>query len=143
MYSAVYGTVHYKETLKSFEIRVGHSPGSGLPSVAILLQCAESDVKQYTYTYIVGYTTQFVGHIQRTEWAWFVVQTTPTLLSAKALLQSVFSDASTIYKQPTFAQNWLAQCWTNAGNVGPVLSNNWVDISDHLRPLLYMARWFM
>ena len=28
--------VHYKEPLKSFEIRVGHSPGFGLPSVAIL-----------------------------------------------------------------------------------------------------------
>ena len=36
VYSAVYGTVHYKEPLKSFEIRVGHSPGFGLPSVAIL-----------------------------------------------------------------------------------------------------------
>ena len=34
--SDVYGTVHYKEPLKSFEIRVGHSPGFGLPSVAIL-----------------------------------------------------------------------------------------------------------
>ena len=30
------GTVHYKEPLKSFEIRVGHSPGFGHPSVAIL-----------------------------------------------------------------------------------------------------------
>ena len=29
-------SVHYKGPLKSFEIRVGHSPGSGLPSVAIL-----------------------------------------------------------------------------------------------------------
>ena len=36
VYSGVYGTVHYKEPLKSFEIRVGHSPGIGLPSVAIL-----------------------------------------------------------------------------------------------------------
>ena len=47
MYSADYGTgqeacmdllgtVHYKEPLKSFEIRVEHSPGFGLPSVAIL-----------------------------------------------------------------------------------------------------------
>ena len=36
VYSAVYGTVHYKEPLKSFEIRVGHSPGFWLPSVAIL-----------------------------------------------------------------------------------------------------------
>ena len=26
------------------------SPGSGLPSVAILPQCAESDVKKYTHT---------------------------------------------------------------------------------------------
>ena len=32
VYSASYGTVHYKEP----EIRVGHSPGFGLPSVAIL-----------------------------------------------------------------------------------------------------------
>ena len=49
MYSAVYGTVHYKEILKSFEIRVGHSPGFGLPSVAIFPQCAENDVKLYTW----------------------------------------------------------------------------------------------
>ena len=34
--SAAYGTVHYKEPLKSFKIRVGHRPGFGLPSVAIL-----------------------------------------------------------------------------------------------------------
>ena len=34
--SAAYGTVHYKEPLKSFEIRAGHSPGFGFPSVAIL-----------------------------------------------------------------------------------------------------------
>ena len=36
VYGAAYGTVHYKEPLKSFKIRVGHSPGFGLPSVAIL-----------------------------------------------------------------------------------------------------------
>ena len=34
VYSAAYGTVHYKELLKSLEIRLGHSPGFGLPSVA-------------------------------------------------------------------------------------------------------------
>ena len=36
VYSAAYGTAHYKEPLKSFEIRVGYSPGFRLPSVAIL-----------------------------------------------------------------------------------------------------------
>ena len=36
MYSAAYSTVHYKEPLKSFEIRVGRRPGFGLPSVSIL-----------------------------------------------------------------------------------------------------------
>ena len=36
VYSAAYDTVHYKEPLKSFEISIGHSPGFGLPSVAIL-----------------------------------------------------------------------------------------------------------
>ena len=36
LYSAAYGTVHYKEPLKSFEIRVGLSPGLGLLFVAIL-----------------------------------------------------------------------------------------------------------
>ena len=36
VYGPAYGTVHYKEPLKSFEIWVGHSPGFGLPSVAIL-----------------------------------------------------------------------------------------------------------
>ena len=44
MYSAAYGTVHYEEPLKSFEIRVG--------TLGFLLSrychdCAESDVKQY------------------------------------------------------------------------------------------------
>ena len=37
VYSAACGTVHYKERLKSFEMRVRHSPGLGFPSVAILL----------------------------------------------------------------------------------------------------------
>ena len=36
VYSAAYGTVHYEEPSKSFEIRVGHSSGFGLSSVAIL-----------------------------------------------------------------------------------------------------------
>ena len=36
VYSATSGAVDYKEPLKSFEIRVGHSPGFGLPSVTIL-----------------------------------------------------------------------------------------------------------
>ena len=36
VYSAAYSTMHYKEPFKSFEIRVGHSPGFGLLSVAIL-----------------------------------------------------------------------------------------------------------
>ena len=49
VYSVVYGNVHYKEPLKSFEIRVGHIPSFRLPSVVILPQCAERDVKQYTY----------------------------------------------------------------------------------------------
>ena len=31
-----YGTVHYKEPLKSFEVRARRSPGFGLPSIAIL-----------------------------------------------------------------------------------------------------------
>ena len=49
--NSFYGIVHYKESLKSFEIRVAHSPGFGRPSVAILPKCAESDVKQYTITF--------------------------------------------------------------------------------------------
>ena len=36
VYSAAYITVHYKEPLESFEIRVRHSPGLGLPPVVIL-----------------------------------------------------------------------------------------------------------
>ena len=55
VYSAAYGTVHYKEPLKSFEIRVGYSPDFGLPSVAICHDCAESDVKQYSYTWAIIY----------------------------------------------------------------------------------------
>ena len=35
VYSAACGTVHYEEPLKSFEIRVGHSPGFGLHSIPI------------------------------------------------------------------------------------------------------------
>ena len=37
----VYATVHYKEPLKSFKIRVELSPGFRLPSVTILPQYAE------------------------------------------------------------------------------------------------------
>ena len=55
MYSAINGIVHYKESLKSFEIRVGLSPGFLLPSVGILPQCAERNVKQHTYMLIYGY----------------------------------------------------------------------------------------
>ena len=36
MHSAAYGAEHYKEPLKSFEIRVRHNPGLRLPSVAIV-----------------------------------------------------------------------------------------------------------
>ena len=54
MCNTAHGTVHYKEPLKSFEIRVGHSPGFGLLSVAILPQCAESAIKQYLLTNYYG-----------------------------------------------------------------------------------------
>ena len=55
-YSAAHGTVHYKEPLKSIEIRVGHSPEFRLSSVAILL-----DVKQtYKHTHLLSYV---LGHI--------------------------------------------------------------------------------
>ena len=37
VYSADYGTVHYKEPMKSFKIRVGHSPGFGFSSVAMVV----------------------------------------------------------------------------------------------------------
>ena len=38
-----------KNPLKSSEIRVGNNPGFGLPSVAIVPECAESELEQYTY----------------------------------------------------------------------------------------------
>ena len=50
VYSAAYGTVHYKEPLKSFEIRVGQSSGFLLSRYGH--DCAESDVKQYSYSYM-------------------------------------------------------------------------------------------
>ena len=40
VYSSAYGTVHYKEPLKSFEIRVGHSLAFGLHYVAMIVQKA-------------------------------------------------------------------------------------------------------
>ena len=49
VYGAAYGTVHYEEPLKLFEIRVGHSPSFGLPFARYFHNCAESDVKQYSY----------------------------------------------------------------------------------------------
>ena len=49
VYSAAYGTVHNEEPLKSFEIRVGHSPGFLLSRYCH--DCADSDVKQYSYIY--------------------------------------------------------------------------------------------
>ena len=45
--TAFHGIVLYKESLKLFEIRVGH--GFRLPSVATLPHYAESNVKQYSY----------------------------------------------------------------------------------------------
>ena len=53
--SAAYGTVYYKESLTSFEIRVGHSPGFRLLSVAILPWLCR---KQYSYIYIFIYIAQ-------------------------------------------------------------------------------------
>ena len=49
-------------TKKSCEIRVGHSPGFRLPSVAMLLQCAGSNITQYLRThssrdYYMDYTS--------------------------------------------------------------------------------------
>ena len=32
-------------------------------------------------------------------------------------------------KAADVAQNWLAKCGTNAGNIGPILSDGWLDIS--------------
>ena len=52
MYSVVYGTVHYKETLKSFEIRVGHSHGFGFLSVAIFPWLCRKRREQYSYIYL-------------------------------------------------------------------------------------------
>ena len=42
-------TVHYKEPLKSFEVRVGIVPASGFLLSRYCHDCAESDVKQYSY----------------------------------------------------------------------------------------------
>ena len=52
VYSAAYGTVHNKEPLKSFEIRVGHIvPASGFLLSRYCHDCAGSDVKQYSYIF--------------------------------------------------------------------------------------------
>ena len=45
VYSAAYGAVHYEKPLKSFEIRVGYS----FILSRYCHDCAESDVKQYSY----------------------------------------------------------------------------------------------
>ena len=55
VYSAAYGTLHYKEPLKSFEIRVGHSPGLGLPSVAILPRLCRERRKAILIIYIYSH----------------------------------------------------------------------------------------
>ena len=49
VYSAANGTTHYKEPIKSFEIRV-----TGFLRSRYCHDCAESDVKQYSYLYIVS-----------------------------------------------------------------------------------------
>ena len=48
VYSAAYSTVHYYEPLKSFEIRVGHSPSFWPPLSRYCHDCASSNVKQYS-----------------------------------------------------------------------------------------------
>ena len=45
----VYGTVHYKEPLKSFEIGVGHSPASGFFLSRYCHDCAESNIHIHMY----------------------------------------------------------------------------------------------
>ena len=56
VYSAAYGTVHYKEPLKSCEIRVGHSPSFGLLSVAILpWLCSKRSKAIFIYIHIKIY----------------------------------------------------------------------------------------
>ena len=62
VYSAAYGTVHYKEHLKSFEIRVGHSPGFGLPSVAILPWLCRKRHKHGKSIFI--YSAMFIRSLQ-------------------------------------------------------------------------------
>ena len=57
--------VLFSRLLKSFKVRVGHSPGFGLPSVAILPRCAESDVSQYTlYIPVLGQGIVFAANSQ-------------------------------------------------------------------------------
>ena len=51
VYSVAYGTVHYKEPLKSFEIRVGIVPASDFLLLRYCHDCAESDVKQYSHSH--------------------------------------------------------------------------------------------
>ena len=61
VYSAAYDTVHYKGTLESFELKVGHSPGFGFLLPRHCHDCAKSDVKQYSYSYsIAGYSPDTV-----------------------------------------------------------------------------------
>ena len=60
VYSAVYGTLDYKEPLKSFEIRVGHIPAFGLSSVTIWpLLCRKQRIAVFTL---------FIYHIY--SWSW-------------------------------------------------------------------------
>ena len=53
VYSAVYGTVRCKEPLKSFEIRVGNSPGFGLSYVAIIASIMYRERRTAIYIYYV------------------------------------------------------------------------------------------
>ena len=54
VYSAVYGSVHYKEPLKSFKIRVGHSTGFILSRYCLNVQNAtSSNIYIHTYIYLI------------------------------------------------------------------------------------------
>ena len=73
VHSAAYGTAHYKEPLKSFEIRVGHSPGFGLPSVAILpwLCRKRREMKWNESGFRPPLCTYRLNWARRTSWGWW------------------------------------------------------------------------
>ena len=146
MACTVYGTVHYKEPLKSFKLRLGHSPGGfGLPSVAILPHCAENDVKQYSLGQHsdgagprAGSTYKQISATIRTELGQHSDRAGSTFRQSWVNIQTELGQHSD-RAGSTFRRSWVniqteldQELGQHTNRSGPTFRRSWVNIQTEL-----------